>query len=106
MSDTLRVIGGANLKVGAGANRFDDCRSCNPWDPFTQHPEFPGQAAGYSLGLGGVEPLGRFRSGPLGMAKNQDEIQLTVLVLPWWHGHGNHVLRAVADSDDHASTSP
>lgn len=76
--DNLRVIGGANLKVGAGANRFDDCRSCNPWDPFTQHPDFPGQAAGYSLGLGGVEPLGRFRSGPLGMAKNQDELQITV----------------------------
>lgn len=76
VSDNLRIIGGANLKVGSGANRFDDCRTCNPWTPFTaanaDHPE------GYSLGLGGFEPLGRFRAGPLGMAKGQDELQLTL----------------------------
>lgn len=76
VSDNLRVIGGANLKVGSGANKFDDCRTCNPWDPFTAG--YPGHPEGVSLGLSGYEPLGRFRAGPLGMAKNQDELQLTV----------------------------
>lgn len=80
ISDNLRLIGGANLKVGSGANRFDDCRSCNPWPPFTEYARDGGQPhpAAYSLGLGGSEPLGRFRSGPLGMAKGQDELQLTL----------------------------
>lgn len=76
VSDNLRLIGGANLKVGSGANKFDDCRTCNPWDPFTA--AFPGHPEGHSLGLGGYEPLGRFRAGPLGMAKGQDELQLTL----------------------------
>ena len=31
-----------------------------------------------SLGVSGFEPLGRFRSGPLGTARNEDEIQFTV----------------------------
>ncbi len=73
-SDNLRIIAGANVKVGHGAREFDDCRSCNPWDPFTS----AGQPAGYTLGLGGYEPLGRFRAGPIGMAQKEDELQLTL----------------------------
>ena len=73
-SDNLRIIAGANVKVGRGAREFDDCRSCNPWDPFTS----AGQPAGYTLGLGGYEPLGRFRAGPIGMAQKEDELQLTL----------------------------
>ncbi|SDW96996.1 DUF1302 family protein [Marinobacter mobilis] len=75
-SDSLKVTAGANIKVGDGARQFDDCRTCNPWDPFTQ--AYPGQPAGESAGLGGLEPLGRFKSGPIGMAQEEDEIQLTV----------------------------
>ncbi len=73
-SDNLRVIAGANIKVGRGAREFDDCRSCNPWHPQTS----AGQPAGYNLGLGGYEPLGRFRAGPIGMAQKEDELQLTL----------------------------
>jgi hypothetical protein len=73
-NDNLRIIAGANVKVGRGAREFDDCRSCNPWDPFTSS----GQPEGYTLGLGGYEPLGRFRAGPIGMAQKEDEFQLTL----------------------------
>jgi hypothetical protein len=31
-----------------------------------------------SRGLGGFEPLGRFRSGPIGMAQQEDEAQITI----------------------------
>ncbi|MAU41436.1 MAG: hypothetical protein CMF31_07420 [Kordiimonas sp.] len=76
INDNWRLIVGANFKVGKGARSFDDCRSCNPYPPFTE--AFPGHAPGYTLGLGGFEPLGRFRSGPLGMAQAEDEIQVTL----------------------------
>ncbi len=73
ITDNWRLILGANFKVGNGARKFDDCRSCNPFPPFTAAP---GQVAPGSAGLGGFEPLGRFRAGPLGMAQREDEIQL------------------------------
>ncbi|HZX51217.1 MAG TPA: DUF1302 family protein [Pseudomonas sp.] len=73
-SDNLKIVAGANLKVGRGAREFDDCRSCNPWDPFTSY----GLPEGASAGLSGYEPLGRFRAGPIGMAQKEDELQLTL----------------------------
>ncbi|WP_312955454.1 DUF1302 family protein [Stutzerimonas nitrititolerans] len=73
-SDNLKIIAGANLKVGRGAREFDDCRSCNPWDPFTSY----GLPVGATAGLSGYEPLGRFRAGPIGMAQKEDELQLTL----------------------------
>ncbi|WP_312917465.1 DUF1302 family protein [Stutzerimonas kunmingensis] len=73
-SDNLKIVAGANLKVGRGAREFDDCRSCNPWDPFTSY----GLPEGVSAGLSGYEPLGRFRAGPIGMAQKEDELQLTL----------------------------
>ncbi len=73
-SDNLKIIAGANFKVGRGAREFDDCRSCNPWDPFTSF----GLPAGVSAGLSGYEALGRFRAGPIGMAQKEDELQLTL----------------------------
>lgn len=76
VSDNFKVVGGANFKVGTGARAYDDCRTCNPFDPYTQ--AFDGHPAGYSLGLGGYEPLGRFKSGPIGMAQKEDELQLTL----------------------------
>ncbi|WP_278463346.1 DUF1302 family protein [Stutzerimonas kunmingensis] len=73
-SDNLKIVAGANLKVGRGAREFDDCRSCNPWDPFTGY----GLPEGVTAGLSGYEPLGRFRAGPIGMAQKEDELQLTL----------------------------
>ncbi|HBO0904594.1 TPA: DUF1302 domain-containing protein [Pseudomonas aeruginosa] len=73
-SDNLKIIAGANFKVGRGAREFDDCRSCNPWDPFTSF----GLPEGASAGLSGYEPLGRFRAGPIGMAQKEDELQISL----------------------------
>ncbi len=73
-SDNLKIVAGANFKVGRGAREFDDCRSCNPWDPFTSY----GLPEGATAGLSGYEPLGRFRAGPIGMAQKEDELQLTL----------------------------
>lgn len=78
VTDNFKVTAGANVKVGEGARKFDDCRSCNPWDPFTQTPGVVNQQPGESAGVSGFEPLGRFKSGPIGMAQKEDEVQLTV----------------------------
>jgi len=78
VTDRFKVTAGGNFKVGTGARKFDDCRSCNPWDPFTQTPGVAGQQPGQSAGVSGYEPLGRFQSGPIGMAQKEDELQLTV----------------------------
>jgi len=78
---------GANIKWASKANgaiAADDDRSANPFPPFTcpipviqAAPAACGSAFS-SLGLSGFEPLGRFRSGPIGTAHNEDELQLTV----------------------------
>ena len=78
VTDKLKVSAGAIIKVGEGARQFDDCRSCNPWDPFTQTPGVTSHEQGETAGLSGFEPLGRFKSGPIGMAQKEDEIQLAV----------------------------
>jgi hypothetical protein len=75
ISDNLRLTVGANVKVGDGAQEFDDCRSCNPFPPFTGAGS-PGDLA--LRNLAGYEPLGRFRSGPIGMAQAEDEFQVTL----------------------------
>ncbi|MEC7816434.1 MAG: DUF1302 family protein [Pseudomonadota bacterium] len=77
VTDRFKLTAGGNFKVGTGARKFDDCRSCNPWDPYTQTPGVVGQQPGESAGVSGYEPLGRFQSGPIGMAQKEDEIQLT-----------------------------
>jgi hypothetical protein len=75
ISDNWRLIFGANIKFGDGMQdqEFDDCRSCNPFPGFTGPPNQT-----QSLGLSGIQPLGRFRSGPLGSASQEDEIQITI----------------------------
>lgn len=82
ISDNWQLILGANYKSGGEKETFDDCRLCNPFGPFTTGiPPLPEHGAGItagSAGLGGFEPLGRFRSGPIGMAEKEDEIQLTI----------------------------
>ena len=71
VTDNLKLVVGANFKGGSNSrNRFDDCRSCNPYAPYT------GTAAdvGYSAGLASYEPLGRFRAGPIGVSMYEDDI--------------------------------
>ncbi|MFK8068537.1 MAG: DUF1302 family protein [Gammaproteobacteria bacterium] len=82
ITDKWRLNIGANIKLGHGARSFDDARTANPFPPFTcpaTDPAcVPGGAMSQSLGLGGYEPLGRFRSGPIGMAQNEDEIYFSI----------------------------
>ena len=78
ISDAWRLVIGANFKVGKGARTFDDCRSCNPFPPFTATPLHGDAFVPGSVGLAGLEPLGRFRAGPIGMAQKEDEIQISL----------------------------
>ncbi|MFT6625011.1 MAG: hypothetical protein ACJAZI_001094 [Cycloclasticus sp.] len=82
ISDNWRLQVAANIKLGTGAREFSDCRTCNPFSPYTAtplHDNWDGvNADAGDIGLGGFEPLGRFRSGPIGMAQKEDEIQVTL----------------------------
>jgi len=77
-SDNLKLKFGANIKFKdhTNQNTFDDCRSCNPFGPYTSYGT-QGTTAG-SYGLGGAEPLGMFRAGPIGTAFQQNEIYATL----------------------------
>jgi len=75
VTDKLKVTFGGNFKGGSNSkSRFDDCRSCNPYAPFTGNPA----DIGYSAGLASAEPLGRFRAGPIGTAMFEDEVFFTL----------------------------
>jgi Protein of unknown function (DUF1302) len=83
ISDHWKVNLGGNIKFGreyaSGDFAFDDARSANVYPPFTFTPADGSFNDGSnSLGLAGWEPLGRFRAGPIGMAQEEDEIQLTI----------------------------
>jgi len=78
---------GLNLKWAnkqKGAIAADDNRSANPFPPGScplpvlQANPAACAVAFSSLGLSGFEPLGRFRSGPIGTARNEDEIQFSI----------------------------
>jgi hypothetical protein len=75
-TDNLKFKFGANYKFGPSQqqHQFDDCRACNPFDPFTS----AGQPAAYTLASSNSEPLGRFRAGPIGTAFGQNEIFATM----------------------------
>ncbi|WP_310494532.1 DUF1302 family protein [Dechloromonas sp.] len=79
VTNDLKVTLGANYKLAEGRSRwkFDDCRSCNPYAPFTSYDP-ANQAVGQSYGLGGMEPLGRFRAGPIGAAFKENDIFVRV----------------------------
>jgi len=71
-----------NWKIDDGVSEWDDNRSAIPY-PGLSRAITGGQtdalAPSVSNGsLRGANPLGRFRDGPLGMAQEEDEIQLTV----------------------------
>lgn len=75
ISNDLKLTLGANYKWQDGRSRWnaDDCRSCNPYAPFTNYPG-TNQAVGQSYGLYGLEPLGRVRAGPIGTAYTENDI--------------------------------
>ena len=79
INDNWRLTFAANLKFGTGRNFADDGRTSNSFPPFTCAPNAPCAPGGEFSSLGnrlGYEPLGRFRSGPIGMAQHEDELQL------------------------------
>ncbi len=84
INNNWRLTAAINFKYGDGAKAFDDDRAANIFPPFTCAPPLaaagsPLCGASYSsLGASGFEPLGRFRAGPVGMAINEDEYQLTL----------------------------
>ncbi|MDJ0928281.1 MAG: DUF1302 domain-containing protein [Gammaproteobacteria bacterium] len=78
---------GFNIKWTDGSPpTADDNRTANIFPPATCGPATgspicplpTGGPAWSSLGLAGLEPLGRFKAGPIGMARNEDEFQLTI----------------------------
>ncbi len=80
LTDDLKFTFGANVKGGGNRDNtsVDDCRSCNPWAPFTA-PYGDGQAMNVgSRGLSGIEPLGRFRAGPIGTAIKENDLFFTM----------------------------
>jgi hypothetical protein len=79
-TDNLKFKFGANYKFGPSQqqHQFDDCRTCNPFGPFTSTPLHADPLAAGSVGLSNTEPLGRFRAGPIGTAFGQNEIFATM----------------------------
>ena len=78
VTNDLKLTVGANYKLAEGRTRwhFDDCRSCNPYAPFTSYDN--AHLLGQSYGLGGMEPLGRFRAGPIGSAFKENDLFIRV----------------------------
>jgi hypothetical protein len=81
VTDNLRLNFGANLKsrhgeIGDWAG--DDCRSCNPFPPFTTYSDDGQPFTPGSIGLSGLEPIGRFRAGPIGAAWKENEAFLNL----------------------------
>jgi len=75
-SNDLKLTFGANYKLAEGRDRwnFDDCRACNPFAPFTAPNGDGDPMTAYSRGFGGMEPLGRFRAGPIGAAFKENDL--------------------------------
>ncbi|MDI1245287.1 MAG: DUF1302 domain-containing protein [Rhodoferax sp.] len=80
VTNDLKLTFGANVKLADGRDRwnFDDCRSCNPFAPFTAPNGDSNPFTSYSRGLSGMEPLGRFRAGPIGAAFKENDIFVRV----------------------------
>lgn len=80
VTNDLKVTFGANYKLAEGRSRwnFDDCRACNPFAPYTAPNGDADPFTSYSRGLGGMEPLGRFRAGPIGAAFKENDIFVRV----------------------------
>ena len=73
ITDNLSMTVRWNFKTGTGARKFNDLRGANQFPGFTGPPGEP-----MPIGVQGYNPLGRFRSGPIGMAKNEDQVALQI----------------------------
>jgi hypothetical protein len=78
-TDNLKFKFGANVKFGSQQPNWawSSAHSANQLAPFTNQGVNGGQQQ-YDSGLGGVEPLGRFRAGPIGTAFGQNDIFMTM----------------------------
>ena len=79
-SDNLKLTVGANVKGREDDSHwnFDDCRACNPFAPFTAPVGDTDPFTAFSRGFGGIEPLGRFRAGPIGAAWKENQAYVTL----------------------------
>ncbi len=78
VTDNLSITARWNVKTGTGARKFNDVRAANQFPPFTATPAHADPMVPMPIGMNGFEPLGRFRSGPIGMAQNEDEVSLQI----------------------------
>lgn len=78
-TDNLKFKLGANVKFGSEQPNWgwSSGHSANQFAPFTNMGVNDG-AQMYDSGLGGVEPLGRFRAGPIATAFGQNDIFVTM----------------------------
>lgn len=81
-TDNLKFKFGANVKFGTEQQNqvWSSAHSANQLAPFTNMGVNGGAngAQQYDSGLGGIEPLGRFRAGPIGTAFGQNDIYVTM----------------------------
>jgi hypothetical protein len=80
-TDNLKFKFGANVKFGTEQQnwQWSSAHAANALDPFTASTALGNSIAPLTdSGLGGVEPLGRFRAGPIGTAFGQNEIFATM----------------------------
>lgn len=85
-SNNWQITLRANFKIGDDIDTWDDARGAVPYPGLScaLTTSTPGTCNSNALvglttgALAGQEPLGRFRMGPLGMAQEEDEYQLTI----------------------------
>ena len=80
-TDNLKFKFGANVKFGTERDnwKWSSAHAANALNPFTGTSAIGTPIAPLTdTGLGGVEPLGRFRAGPIGTAFGQNEIFATM----------------------------
>ncbi|HSV70061.1 MAG TPA: DUF1302 family protein [Methylibium sp.] len=80
VTDKLKLSFGASLKTRHDDDRwrFDDARGTNPFPPFTAPFGDADPFTAFSRGITGIEPLGRFRAGPIGSAWKENEVYFTM----------------------------
>lgn len=79
-TDNLKFKFGANVKFGSEQQNWNwsSAHAANAIYPFTATSVTGTSGAPYDTGFGGMEPLGRFRAGPIGTAFGQNEIFATM----------------------------
>ncbi len=89
-TDNLKLKFGANVKFGHEQSNWSwsSAHAANALNPFTGTafngctnagtPQAACTSALWDTGMGGMEPLGRFRAGPIGTAFGQNEIYATL----------------------------